>query len=447
MKTALLSSLWLQVLVIALAAFIPPTTIQAALGKLGAMGDSLTDEYWDSGVSTYATNWPDLVALHRAVNMGPTAAQAGTNTWGSPRNAGYKYNWALSGATSATLLSEGQATGLQGQAASDGVLTAVLEIGSNDFNPDISSAYLYIYYGLWSSSQIRTYVSQTLANIETALATVRTAGVSVVVAILLDPGATPAVVSVVPDAASRDRVAAAIQSVNAGLKNLAQKYQAPLMDWYGLEKAILGPNTHLYSTLKVGNVNLNLRGSDPGPPNSVPTNAFVSDGFHPNTTLQGIFANVVLQALDCGYGAGLTLFSEQVILSYALSRCSSLLRRRASTKVRPIGGRKPANSSPRKSIATSVATHSGWTQAGSRETSPTAQATGFPSGRNSRTASSSLAKCAKSWGCGSWCGTSRNVCVTTHKLLWNMRSSCCLSTNRPLQVGCSIWETPRGAAG
>ena len=318
MKPALLPVSWLQVVVIALAAFIPPTNTQAALGRLGALGDSLTDEYWDSGVATYATNWPGLVVLYRGVNMGPTAAQAGTNTWGSPRNVGYKYNWALSGATSSTLLSEGQHTGLQGQAASDGVLTAVLAIGSNDFNPGSSSAYLSIYFGFWSSSQIQTYVNQTLANIETTLATVRTAGISVVLATLLDPGATPAAASAFPNAASRDRVAAAIQSVNAGLKNLAQKYQAPLMDWYGLEKAILGPNTNLHSTLNLGNVSLNLRGSDPGPPNSAPTNGFVSDGFHPNTAMQGIFANVVLQALDSGYGAGLPLFSEQEILSYAL---------------------------------------------------------------------------------------------------------------------------------
>jgi lysophospholipase L1-like esterase len=317
MKSTILSAARLQVLAIALASFIPPTTLQATLGKLGAMGDSFTDEYWDSGVSSYATNWPGLVVLYRGVNMGPTAAQAGTNTWGSPRNAGYKYNWALSGANSATLLSDGQDTGLQGQAASDGVFTAVLAIGSNDFNPG-SSAYLNIYSGSWSSAQIQAYVSQTLANIETALATVRSAGISVVLATPLDPGATPAVVSIFPSAANRDRVDAAVQSVNAGLKALTQKYQAPFMDWYGLEKAILGPNTNLYATLKVGNVNLNLRGSDPGPPNSATTNAFVSDGFHPNTAIQGIFANVVLQALDSGYGAGLALFSEQEILSYAL---------------------------------------------------------------------------------------------------------------------------------
>src|SRR5258708_31103491 len=96
---------------------LPSETVSAAL-KLGAMGDSLTDEYWDSGISSYATNWPQVVVWYRGIDMGPTAAQAGVGTWGSPRNAGYKYNWALSGATSSTLLTEGQHTGVAGQAAS-----------------------------------------------------------------------------------------------------------------------------------------------------------------------------------------------------------------------------------------------------------------------------------------------------------------------------------------
>src|SRR5947207_6544709 len=95
-------------------AIVLPAPVFAALGKLGAMGDSLTDEYWDSGVSAYATNWTGLLVNYRGVDMGRTAAQAGTNSWGSPRNAGYKYNWALSGANSSTLLSQGQHTGLAG---------------------------------------------------------------------------------------------------------------------------------------------------------------------------------------------------------------------------------------------------------------------------------------------------------------------------------------------
>src|SRR3954462_845421 len=84
-----------------------PATGWAALEKLGAMGDSLSDEYWDSGVSTYATNWTSLLVMFRGIDMGPTAAQAGTNSWGAPRNVGYKYNWAQTGATSASLLTQG----------------------------------------------------------------------------------------------------------------------------------------------------------------------------------------------------------------------------------------------------------------------------------------------------------------------------------------------------
>jgi lysophospholipase L1-like esterase len=288
----------------------------AALGKLGAMGDSLTDEYWDDGVSSYATNWAQLVVVFRGIDMGPTAAQAGTNTWGSPRNAGYKYNWARGGATTTTLLSQGQHTGLKSQVSSEGVSSGVLAIGPNDFGPG-SSAFNNLYNGTWSAAQIQSYVNQAVNNIETALATVRTAGVSVVLANVIDPSPTPYTVSLYPNATNRDRVSAAVRSVNGGMSNLAQKYQVPLMDWNGLTTAILGPNTNLHSTLKLGNVTINIRGSDPGPPNSAPTNAFVADGFHPNTVFQGVFANVVLQAFNSGYEAGVALFTEKELLNHA----------------------------------------------------------------------------------------------------------------------------------
>jgi hypothetical protein len=36
----------------------------------------------------------------------------------------------------------------------------------------------------------------------------------------------------------------------------------------------------------------------------------VFDGVYPNTVLQGIIANTILQAFNSGYGAGVPLFSE-----------------------------------------------------------------------------------------------------------------------------------------
>jgi T5SS/PEP-CTERM-associated repeat protein len=293
------------------------TAVGAFPGKLGAVGDSLTDEYFEYSALSYATNWTPQLVMFRSVNMGPTAAQAGTTTWGAPRNLGYKYNWALSGATSAGLLAEGQHTGLLAQVRSDGVSNAVLAIGNNDFNPLVTDSYFNIYNGLWSSAQVQAYEAQTLTNIQTALVTVQTAGVFMVMTTIIDPGPTPAVITNFPDAAKRNLVTAVIQTVNIGLRNLAQQYQVPLVDWFGLETAIFGSNTNLRTTLLVGSVAINLRAIDPGPPNAAPTNAFVADGFHPNTTSQGILANTILQAFNSGLGSNVALFSEQEILSHA----------------------------------------------------------------------------------------------------------------------------------
>jgi lysophospholipase L1-like esterase len=108
---------------------------------------------------------------------------------------------------------------LAGQALSDGVFTAVLFIGANDY--DNQSA-VQIYQGAWSSSQIQAWVNQTIANIQTALVTVQTAGISVVLVNVVNPMITPAWVAPYPDATGRERVETVIQSANAGLKTLAQ---------------------------------------------------------------------------------------------------------------------------------------------------------------------------------------------------------------------------------
>jgi len=291
---------------------VPLSYAEGALNKLGAMGESFSDEY-SNGVSTFASNWVSQLAEFRGIDFGPTAAQAGVGTWGEPRRLGYEYNWARAGATTSTLLSQGQHTGCAGQFVSNGVSSAVLAIGYNDLAA-AGGFYGAIYSNLWSASQIQTYVNQTVSNIETALVTVRNAGVSVAVANIMDPGLMPAKATAFTNASARDRVTVVIQSVNTGrLKDLAQKYQVPLMDWFGLQSAILGPNTNLHATLKLGNVTINLRGIDSG---STHTNAFV-DGAHPNTVIQGMFANLFLQAFVSGYGATNALFSEQEILSHA----------------------------------------------------------------------------------------------------------------------------------
>ena len=72
---------------------------------IGALGDSLTDEYAYNGRG-YAQNWVEQLVNDAGVNFGPLG------TYAAPRNQGYAYNWALSGATTSTMISGGQVSGL-----------------------------------------------------------------------------------------------------------------------------------------------------------------------------------------------------------------------------------------------------------------------------------------------------------------------------------------------
>src|SRR5690606_2250705 len=88
-----------------------PATAQT-LDRLGAIGDSLTDEYDDQDFGAYARNWLELLVEERGVEVGPTAAQAGQpgGTWGEPRRTGYQENWARSGADTDAAVAQGQHT-------------------------------------------------------------------------------------------------------------------------------------------------------------------------------------------------------------------------------------------------------------------------------------------------------------------------------------------------
>lgn len=284
--------------------------------SLGAAGDSLTDEYAEETYS-YAMNWFQQLEQYRGVDAGPTAAEAGQagGTWGEPRRRFFKNDWARSGATSASLLSDGQHTGLASMAAD--IENAVIAIGANDFSPT-SSAYINIYFGLWSASQITNYINGRIANVTTAVNTVDASGINVVLVGFPDYGVAPITWNsgVYSDPVRRERVSAAIRRVNDGLRLLARSKKIPYVDLYGLSWAIFGSHTQHNTILTIGGVDIKLLESDTtGHTN--PLAGFVHDGVHPHTTLQGLFANVMAAALDLGYHTGIAPFSEQEVLQHA----------------------------------------------------------------------------------------------------------------------------------
>jgi hypothetical protein len=283
---------------------------------VGAMGDSLTDEYAEASYD-YARNWVQQVVMFRGLDFGPTAAEAGQpgGTWGEPRRTQYRHNWARSGADSATLLSQGQHTGLAAQIGPLAIEHTSLAIGANDFSPG-GSAYFSIYWGLWSQAQRQAYVNSVAANIAAAMDAVLAEGVNFILLNVPDYGVTPVARQFYPNASRRENVTAVINKLNAILHNLAEEREIVLIDTAAMATAIFGTNFDLNEILLLGNVPIYLWESDTSG-NTNPQAAFVDDGVHPHTTLQGIFANVFLEAMNTGYGANVPLLSEQEILSHA----------------------------------------------------------------------------------------------------------------------------------
>lgn len=288
-----------------LAASVPQAPAFAV--RLGIMGDSLSDEYAEESYD-YAENWVEQLVIYGGIDVGAVGA------WGGPRRTRYEYNWARAGATTGSLLSDGQHTGLAGQVAPEGITYAVMAIGANDFAP-FGAAYDGIYYETWPSSQIDTYVNQRVANLNAALDTVLPTGVELALVNVPDYGVTPTVQLFYSDPAKRQLVADVIAQLNAAIDTMAQTRQLPVVDLFGAALTIFGPHGGSNSTLTLGSVDIDLLQFDTASGGN-PTAGFVNDGIHPNTTLQGILANTFVEALNAGYAANLPLFSEQQILAH-----------------------------------------------------------------------------------------------------------------------------------
>ena len=287
---------------------------QPGITRFGTLGDSLTDEYLEQGYGAYADCWTELLVDHRGIDMGPTAAAAGQpgGTWGEPRRSGYEHNWARWGATTSAMLYSGQHTGLANAVQTQGVTHAAMFIGTNDFSP-WSGCYGSIYSGSWSQTDIDNWVAGRIANITTALDTVVPTGVQFVVINIPDPSVMPYVWSQFPDPVRRDAAASAVAQANADIRDLAEQHGLALVDAYALTKAVFGPNQDQHEFLFVGDVGIELLVASA----SDPLAAWVSDGVHPHTTIQGVFANVILSALNQAYDADVTLFTEEEILANA----------------------------------------------------------------------------------------------------------------------------------
>jgi hypothetical protein len=120
---------------------------------------------------------------------------------------------------------------------------------------------------------------------------------------------------VVAGRGGQERVAGAVRDFSLAIRSLADEKHLVFADGRTLTRQLFGTNGAPRATLLVGNVGIDMNGVDTTS-GSIPTAAFVDDGVHPNTVIQGILANLFLAALR-HYGAPEELFSEAEILAHA----------------------------------------------------------------------------------------------------------------------------------
>lgn len=280
--------------------------------QVGAIGNSITDEYPDE-VCNYAETWVEILVDEVGVDFGRTALEAAQpgGTWGVPRRTLYEYNWALAGDTTGTAIIGGQHTGLAAQVAANGVDQAIVFVGT----ADILVYFDDIYDGTWGKIEILAAWQTIYENLIVIIDELQDTGVSVILVTPLDPGVSPFLQGTNANDEQREWVQNSILYLVEEIRTLGEKKKLILVDFYRLWYAIFGRQQDLNVQLLVGNTAIDLTASDTAV-GATPTAAFTDDTVHPNSVLQAIHANVLLEAINLSsdYETNLTTLTEEEIL-------------------------------------------------------------------------------------------------------------------------------------
>jgi lysophospholipase L1-like esterase len=271
---------------------------------LVVFGDSLTDEYAPYGYGVAARNWVENLAANRStqVSFGPYSP----TPWDAVRNTGYAFNFATSGATATDL--PGQVNTLlaypQAVAGADAV---VILVGANDISVAARNG---LFLG-GIDQKLQAATDQVIAATANAVATLRTVrpGLPIVLVSTPDVSQTPLVQFLAfGNTQLLSSVAAATVSLNARQASLAAAAGLAFVDGESLQYAAL-VNPDIIAGLSIDGFSAGTS----------PEDAFVPDGFHPNTALQALLANAIIEQLDRFYPRAITPLTDPEIVQYAVS--------------------------------------------------------------------------------------------------------------------------------
>lgn len=302
----------------------PRTMLDAsAPAAIGAMGDSFSNANRYGGINP---SWIQQLVDARGLNFGaPNPSGTLAYAYDMPSQIGGNFESYHVAYLQAPALVRDIQAGAPIQAA-------VLEVGAHDLGPigptvmyndangnpvvangyndnngnPITDTYLSIYNGQLSGTNLQGYIDRMLGQIMQAAGTVQQAGANMVVANVPDFGDTPFLQdwTMTSDPSKRAIVTAAIDSANVQLKTLTDAAGMPLLDF----KSLVDWTT---TAQVVDGVTVN-----PGIGNSTGTPpAMYQDSQHPGGIPSGLFANMVVQALDGSYGYNIDPMTDQEILA------------------------------------------------------------------------------------------------------------------------------------
>lgn len=290
--------------------FVKPAPIeQIQLKGVGILGDSLSDEYRadDKRGANYPTstyNWVEMLADKRELNFG---------TWGyyeEPRRQGYAYNFARSGATAESMIASGQHSGLSKYIENGDVNVVIIYIGANDFAPYLyNNGYSAIYNEEMTREDIIEKENLIVANIRTAIETLESVGDPEIFLVTIpDWGNHTAVKIGFPLPYKRYLVTQTINKTNSKIKKMADEYGAHVIENNAFFQSLRGSDTDYQ--IQVGDVIL-----DQYIGQNNPKNLFLSDGIHPGTVLNGLFANYLIEQMNPYLVSPLEPLTDDEILS------------------------------------------------------------------------------------------------------------------------------------
>lgn len=282
-------------------------------GGVGILGDSYSDEYqFYAPHREKARNWVEILGSTRSIDFG----EFRTSSWGGPRNSGFAYNWAKSGATTASMIAEKQHEGLADQIAKGDVAIAVVFVGGNDFIEALHSSD--------PRANLQGLGRTAAANVKMATETLLAASpnVKVVIATVPDVRELPEFRTRIRERTLDPAIAASavaeIDMFNAELRRLqASTNRIAIFDFAKISKIsqVLAP-THI--TVAGRKIERERVGDSPD-------RLFLGDSRHLGTVAQGMLAKFLADCLNKNCGTRIKPLDEREIVELADRVADSLI--------------------------------------------------------------------------------------------------------------------------